>query len=348
MGLLISIIIPIYNMEKFLTRCLDSILSQSYSDLEIILINDGSTDKSAQICDAYKAKDSRIAVIHKKNAGVSEARNSGLDIAKGDYISFVDPDDWLAPDTYKVLMQNQQETDADIIRFQAYKSDGSLLNEIPFEGLYDGEKLTNFQLSMVGAPKFGGMFILGVLWLHIYRRSLIEDNHIRFNKDLRRCEDRLFCILAIFEARKISFIKDVLYHYETNEGSLSNRYDPIRWEQELIFLEELQKGYAHKSVDFRSKADRRIKSDYILRAIVSMNNEFFSQNKNSFAFRRKRIATMVNNPKVIDSIKDLEKEKLGTKGDLIFDLIKKRAAFSLTSLLSFILYGGKLKNKIRQ
>lgn len=347
MNPLISIIIPIYNQEKLLARCLDSILMQDYKNLEIILINDGSKDSSPQLCDAYAEKDNRIVVVHKENAGVAEARNSGLDVATGDYISFIDPDDWIESNTYSTLVGELTENDIDIIRFQAYKSNGSILNEIPFDGIYTDQTLTDFQLAMIGSPKFGGMFILGVLWLHIYKRELINKNNIRFDKELRRCEDRLFCIQAILNANKIRFTKHTLYHYETSDNSLSNRYDPIRWEQELHFLKELRKAYQVKSENFRNEADIRIKSDYILRAIVSMNHEFFSQNNNSFSFRKKRISQIINDENVVISIKNLEKEELGKKGNLIFSLIKSRSALSLTFLLSTILHGGRLKNKLK-
>lgn len=111
---LISIIVPVYNVEQYLDDCLISIINQTYKNLEIILIDDGSTDKSGKICDEYAKKDSRIIVIHKENGGVSSARNAGLRIAKGAYIGFVDPDDWIAEDMYEVLYSNAKKYDADV------------------------------------------------------------------------------------------------------------------------------------------------------------------------------------------------------------------------------------------
>ena len=111
---LISIIVPVYNVEQYLDDCLISIINQTYKNIEIILIDDGSTDKSGKICDEYAKKDSRIIVIHKENGGVSSARNAGLRIAKGAYIGFVDPDDWIAEDMYEVLYSNAKKYDADV------------------------------------------------------------------------------------------------------------------------------------------------------------------------------------------------------------------------------------------
>ena len=109
----ISIIIPVYKVENYLEKCIDSILCQTYRNLEVILVDDGSPDKCGEICDRYAAKDNRVKVIHKKNAGVARARNDGIDIATGDYISFIDSDDWIAENAYEVLYNGLKEYNAD-------------------------------------------------------------------------------------------------------------------------------------------------------------------------------------------------------------------------------------------
>ena len=117
---MISIIVPVYNTEPYLPQCLDSILAQTYTDLEILLIDDGSTDRCGEICNQYAARDPRIRVFHTENRGLSAARNLGLDQAKGDYIGFVDSDDWIEPDMYEVLLQKAEETKADIVECGVY------------------------------------------------------------------------------------------------------------------------------------------------------------------------------------------------------------------------------------
>ena len=117
----ISIIVPVYNAEKYLRRCIDSILSQSLTDFELILIDDGSTDRSPHICDEYATRDKRIKLIHKKNAGVSAARNNGIDMASGDYLVFIDGDDWIASNMLEIMYKNIQKEKPDIINFNAYK-----------------------------------------------------------------------------------------------------------------------------------------------------------------------------------------------------------------------------------
>lgn len=124
---LISIIVPVYNVEKYLKECIDSVISQTYKNLEIILVDDGSTDKSGEICDEYSKKDSRIKVIHKENGGLSDARNVALDIAKGEYIGFVDSDDYVEKDMFETLYKLAEEHNTEISSISFYKT---LENEI--------------------------------------------------------------------------------------------------------------------------------------------------------------------------------------------------------------------------
>ncbi len=343
MSIYISVIIPIYNAEKYLPRCLDSIINQTYSNLEIILINDGSSDASGNICDSYAKEDSRVKVIHQSNAGVSAARNAGLDIATGDYISFVDPDDWIESNMYEVLVGTIQGKEIDILRFNAYRK-GEIINKLPFRGEYSNKELEEkILLPLIGAEKFGGMFILGVLWLHLYKREVIEDNHIRFNPQLRRCEDRLFTLSSVIHAKSILFVDEVLYHYEVYDNSLSNRYDPERWEQELIYLSELKARYhTYKPEKFYDEADKRLLGEYLLRAITSISNEFFSNNRNNFRERYKNTKTIINNPIVRTAIRETPREKSGLKGKLILGAIKYKQPFLLSLLNTAIL----IKNKI--
>lgn len=343
MGIKISVIVPIYNMERFLNRCLDSIINQTYRNLEIILINDGSTDTSGDICDIYAWKDIRIKVIHQPNAGVSSARNAGIGIAKGDYISFIDPDDWIENNMYEILVKHIQEDSVDIIRFNAERK-GDIINTLPFKNKYSGKEFeSEIQLAFIGAIKFGGMFILGVLWLHIFRREVVEKNNIRFNNKLHRCEDRLFTLSVILNSENILFIDDILYHYEVNDNSLSNKYDPMRWEQELLYLEELQGEYKKcKGREFVTQAENRKTGEYLLRAITSINNEFFSANNRSFFEKYRNTKTIINNPNVRMAIKKTAKEKSGLKGGIILAAIKYRQPFLLSLFNTAILY----KNKI--
>lgn len=343
---LVSTIVPIYNSEKYLRRCLNSLIAQTYGSMEIILVNDGSTDASAAICDEYASQDQRIKVIHKANAGVSQARNSGLDVASGIYIHYTDSDDWLEANAYEILVNVAENNDCDVVRYNAYNSSNAIVNQAPYKGLYSGEALENdVMLSYIGSPKYGGEFLLGVPWLYFFKRSLIEKHHVRFNKNMFRCEDRLFTLTTLLSAKKMAFIDDALYHYETSAGSLSNKYDPIRWLQELQYLTEIQKEYTSiKWADFVIEADKRIENEYVLRAVVSVNNEFFSNNENSFSKKYSNTKTIISHDQLKIAIKNIKKETLGLKGNLTLWMIKHQQAFLLSVFNTLILYKNKIAN----
>lgn len=341
--LLISVIVPIYNAESFLTRCCNSIINQHYRNIELILVNDGSTDNSAIICDEFSKKDSRVVVIHKQNEGVSEARNSALKIAKGDYIHCVDADDWIEAETYKKVSETiAKQKDLDIIKFEAYNSNNEIINKPPFEGYYSGDSLDQIKLAYIGAEKFGGLFLMGVPWMYVIRRDIIEDHQIRFNKNLRRCEDRLFIITSIFYSKNIFFLENVFYHYETNCNSLSNKYDPQRWDQEKIFLKELQKEYSKVlPSQLQEDANTRIKNDSVLRSIISINNEFFSENLTTFNVRYQNTRKILTDPFLRKATKNVRHSNLSLKEKVNLLLVKKNQPLALTAFNTLLVYKHK-------
>lgn len=212
----ISVIVPIYNIEKFLPRCLDSILSQTYRNLEIILVDDGSIDCSGEIADQYEKKDSRIKVIHQVNSGVSVARNRGLDHATGDYIGFVDGDDYVEPDMYETLMQIINEHHVDIAhcgyqmvypsRVDYYYNSGEKIKLSHDEGLLELLKGTRVEPG---------------LWNKLYKAELFKQ--IRLPIGVTETED-LLCNFEVFLLADTSFFYDVSkYHYILRSGSGDKR-----------------------------------------------------------------------------------------------------------------------------
>lgn len=207
---LISAIVPVYNSEKYLRRCLDSLVGQTYQNLEIILIDDGSKDGSGTICDEYAAKDSRVVCVHQPNGGVSKARNEGLSLAHGDYYSFPDSDDYLEPDTYTYLLQRMEEHQADAVNFEYYVTYPShetahKLSE-KYYGLFDTEGA--HRVVLAGEP-----FCCNKL----YAKKLIEG--LRFREDIFRGEDSLFAHYALEKAERVWFDQRPLYHYVQSEES---------------------------------------------------------------------------------------------------------------------------------
>ena len=183
----ISIIVPVYNAEKYILRCCNSILNQSYKNIELILVNDGSTDKSLEICDEICAKDQRVTLKTIPNQGVAVARNTGLDLASGKYIMFVDADDWLELGTLDKIA-NKMSEDLDILVFSYYQEYGEVIKNISMKSY----TVDMFQLldHIYELPETNSL--LCTVWNKVYKKSLLESKQIRFIKDIPFGEDFLF------------------------------------------------------------------------------------------------------------------------------------------------------------
>jgi glycosyltransferase involved in cell wall biosynthesis len=218
---IISIIIPIYNSEFYLRKCLDSILEQTFTDFECILINDGSTDKSPVICDEYVKKDARFIVIHQINKGVSAARNAGLDIARGEWIGFVDSDDWCDPDMYEFLYKNALNNHADIsiCKFRKIRND-SFINISKNIDKNNVNVLLDKNEALFNLFSNKGYF-KGYLMTKLFKKSLFHNNnrYINFNEEITFCEDELILFFLIKNANKIIFSHNVLYNYLQHDNS---------------------------------------------------------------------------------------------------------------------------------
>lgn len=213
---LISVIVPVYNIKKYLPRCVDSILAQSYQTFELILVDDGSTDGSSELCDRCAAGDSRIKVIHKKNAGVSAARNDGIDLATGDYLAFIDGDDWIETDYLKKLMQAIIENDADeaAVSFKYVYETGKekLLLICDSKEILSNTEALNQAMDPVRPW-------VGFAWGKVIKSSVIKGNSVRYDTGISLCEDSLFNYIALQYVAKAVKIPDVLYNYYIRNDS---------------------------------------------------------------------------------------------------------------------------------
>lgn len=225
---LISIIVPVYNVQEYLPKCLDSIINQTYKNLEIILVNDGSTDNSGRICDEYAEKDSRIVVIHKVNGGVSSARNSGLMIAKGNYIGFVDPDDWIADDMYEILYKN-------IKKFNAYVSVCKLKYvNTRNESITNSVNINNtLFLDQIQSLKYLLDFKTGYSCgpcNKLYKKEVIN----KFNGNLSIAEDLLQNFEIYFNLQNVTVFEKIekyFYYFRDNSASHSSTFSNARIEE---------------------------------------------------------------------------------------------------------------------
>lgn len=212
----ISVIIPVYNVEAYLPQCLDSVLSQRYSDLQIILIDDGSTDHSGAICDEYAAGDSRIVVIHQKNGGAAAAKNAGLRAATGKYLSFLDSDDYLEPDAYAYMAAQLKASDADVI--QCSFCDVFLDKTIPQA---DRRERTDFTCIQY-LEQFTKDWTCGLLWDKLYVRSIFDGI---FFEEGHKIDDEYFTYRGIMNAKKVVRDNTIVYNYRKRKSSVMRSSD---------------------------------------------------------------------------------------------------------------------------
>ena len=239
---MISVIVPVYNVEKYIRACLDSIINQTYQDLEILLIDDGSTDSSGAICDEYAGKDERIKVVHKENGGLSSARNMGLDIAQGEYVGFVDSDDIIAPEMYEKLLQTMQmrQTDVCMCGCKITNEEGTVLMEDGFPNKF---YVIDDILEEVVLP------LKTAAWNKLYVRTSIGIN--RFPQGKIHGEDLIFLLSFLTPQTTFSAIEEACYHYIKHSNTIttsrfsSRAFDEVYCKDEAYRLVE-EKFSAYK------------------------------------------------------------------------------------------------------
>lgn len=252
MNHIVSVIVPIYKAEKYIRRCIDSLLCQTYQDFELLLIDDGSPDNSGMICDEYAEKDSRIKVIHKQNEGVSKSRQCGLELATGEYVIHADPDDWVEPDMLEQMVSCIEDDEsgyvADIIICGHYREEydkSNLIIEKPgASSIYvsSDKHYSDYDSCDVFTSLITNK-IHGNVWSKLVRRSVIEKYGLFFNPELSLCEDYCFCCqLCSHDAIKVRFLDKAFYHYDlhSNENSIARiiKAPAIRSREKVAYILE--------------------------------------------------------------------------------------------------------------
>jgi len=240
----VSIIVPIYNAQNTLRRCVDSILSQEYEDFELLLMDDGSRDESGRICDEYAGRDRRVRVVHKENSGVSDTRNQALKMAGGTYLQFLDSDDWITPDATKLMVRAAREYDCDLVICDFYRVVGERLSrkgDIDEEGALTREE---FAGHMMENP---ADFYYGVLWNKLYRRELVEKHGLCMNAEISWCEDFMFNLEYIRYAERFYALHAPVYYYVKTKGSLVSQGNSISntVKMKLMVFEYYNNFYKH-------------------------------------------------------------------------------------------------------
>ncbi|MCR5697273.1 MAG: glycosyltransferase [Marinilabiliaceae bacterium] len=226
----ISIIIPVYNAASCLERCVYSILNQTVNDFEIILVDDGSTDGSAELCDNLAASHNCIRTIHQHNSGPSKARNAGLDIAIGDRILFIDADDWVEPTHIAPFVDSKNDNYDAIFTFWTIENQiGTIAPNMNFAPV-------EWSDTAIFLQQYNASYYFGMTWAQCFRRSLIEENHLRFAEDMQSREDELFVFSYCLHAKKLKLIPAATYHYcitQNDEKHLSQKVQSVETEWQL-------------------------------------------------------------------------------------------------------------------
>lgn len=237
---MISIIVPIYNIAEYLPQCIESLLNQSFSELEIILVDDGSTDGSFAVCENYKSKDSRVVVIHKKNGGLVSARKAGIKAAKGQYIAYVDGDDWIEPDMYEQMYQKLIKENVDVVMCGRYEDTGRTRKAV-FHGIDEG-RYEKEMLKKLVYPKMivgGAFFEWGIfpgLWDKLYRRECIEHFQLAVDERITMGEDAACVYPCLLNVNSIYVMKKCLYHYRQSPMSMVKKILMPELEQKQFYI----------------------------------------------------------------------------------------------------------------
>ena len=298
----VSIIVPVYNAEKLLDRCINSILGQTYTNLELILINDGSKDNSGAMCDFWAEKDARVKVIHQENQGVSATRNVGLDVAQGDYICFVDADDWLESDMVEQAYTEACANAAEIVLFDPYvhmvKTGKTHVDSIHFY-----EESTKIAKTDITPEHL--RYMAGTIWRLLYKKSLLEHYNIRFDTQLPLSEDRIFNMAALGCSEAIYYLRKPLYHYWINEASATSKYRKNMLDIVLITQEQticaLNQYWDASFVPIYERLN------IVDGALLCVYNVFSSKNKSNFISKYNAVKAVVTHEQIIAAYALLKK-----------------------------------------
>lgn len=275
----VSVIIPVYKVENFLHKCIESVINQTYKNIEIILVDDGSPDKCGLICDEYAQIDSRINVIHKKNEGLSEARNSGMKIITGEYIFFLDSDDFIDDETIHILYKRAIESSADIV-IGNYKQ-VSQYNTIRLCNPFKKKNLTksDFEKSSEKFNYFFGKSYGINAWNRLYKTNYLKSLNIAFEKnDVIFAEDLLFNLKIFIHQPKIELVNEYTYYYFQNEGSITSTYKKDLTERYINLLDSFYE-YAKNQNRLEENIDLIAYSAITAIDTSALNCYQYSQNK---------------------------------------------------------------------
>ena len=332
--MLVSIIMPVYNAEEYLAEAVQSLVNQSYRDIEILLVNDGSTDSSPAICDELANSDPRVRVFHKENGGTHTARNLGIEESRGDFLMFIDPDDWFDTDTVEQLVSAIEKDSLDVVRFNYVREfrDHSLVkpNTLLSEEVMAGEdckKVCRQAIGLIGeelrSPE--SMNFLASVCFAAYKKSIITDNDIRFVniREIATFSDGLFNINFLMFADRFRFIDKCFYHYRKyNTASATSNYRPDFLKRQSIMFDKLS-----NMVNMLDRADcyEAFNNRIALSTMEMCINAVFSDK--GFVYKYKEVNLILNDDEHKKSYKKLRLSYFPIKWKMYYFFVKYRLTF---------------------
>ena len=333
----ISVIVPVYKAEAFLKKSADSVLTQTFTDLELLLVEDGSPDGSGVLCDQIAAADPRVRVFHKANGGVSSARNLGMEEALGTYIAFADADDWLTPDALERMHGALTAADADSAGGAHYLAyvDGSTQIEpgaLP-AGVYGPEDIRTGIVDRLLGERLGkpGEVLNGFIWRFLFSRSIIRDHDIRF--DGAYLEDELFLLEYFCHARKLAMVDEPIYYYLQNPVSVTRRYLPDYMDTFARFFAAKEALAERFSLGENMPLWRE--NTCWSGLLIAVANEFAASNPASLSEKRARVKAICVRPEMAQAIRAIRPKGLGRNKQVVADLIVKGRFFLLSLLYKY-------------
>ena len=342
----VSIIVPVYNVEKYLERCVNSLKNQTLSEIEIILVDDSSTDSSLEICKKMADEDSRIKVIHKVNEGAGKARNEAFKLVTGEYIGFLDSDDYIEAEMYETLYKKAKEYDSDLVMSGVLFVDGNMFSEegecvrkIYFENdtHFDTEdSLKELRMGIIGAlpddpddSKYGMS-----IWKNLFRYEIIKQNNITFESEREMLsEDALFMVDYISHIKKATGINEAFYNYCRNEASISKSYKKDRFEKSLVFVNEVEKRFSKDIAPQQYQIYIYRFWQAMCRVLCSQEIMHAENNNIKFSELNKRLKQVCTHPLTTRTLKSYPILKLPVKQRIFAYCIKYRLYFLLKGLV---------------
>lgn len=331
----VSFIIPVYRIdEEYLKECIESVLKQSYNNIEIILIDDGSPDNCGKVCDEYAAKDSRVISIHQENAGVSVARNNGITRASGDYIAFVDSDDWVEADYAEKIITAFKDEPADIVLF-GYSSEYGKVSDVHLIGknaMYEGEEIDFLRKGILNPIGICLENIPASPWAKVFRREFIKETKLLYVPGLKRMQDNVFCFDAYGKARNVKYINTVVYHWRANENSVCYKYNP----QIIAISEKVLNEFRNRIVKIDDESYNEMYDCKVINILFGEYMRSYFRHESNTKTRGNKIKEFedlcLKNDLYRNAISKVKTEYLGKKYALMTKLARKKL-FSMIWLM---------------